>query len=31
MSQYGNGSSPYEQLYDECLTFSPMQVCDFLW
>ena len=36
MSQDGNGSSPYppspyEQLYDQCLTFSPFQLCDFFF
>jgi PsbP len=31
MSQDGNGSSPYEQLYDKCLTFSPLQLCDFFF
>ena len=31
MSQDGNGSSPYEQLYDQCLTFSPVQLCDFFF
>lgn len=36
MSQDGNGSSPYppspyEQLYDQCLIFSPTQLCDFFF
>ena len=31
MSQDGNGLSPYEQLYDKCLTFSPLQLCDFFF
>jgi hypothetical protein len=34
MSQFGNGgngSSAYEQLYDNCLSFSPSYLCDFFF
>ena len=31
MSQYGNGSSAYEELYDNCLSFSPSYLCDFFF
>ena len=31
ISQDGNGSSPYEQLYDQCLTVSPIHLCDFFF
>lgn len=31
MSQDGNGLSPYETLYDNCLGVSPMQLCDFFF
>jgi PsbP len=31
MSQYGNGSSAYEELYDNCLGFSPSYLCDFFF
>jgi hypothetical protein len=31
MSQYGNGSSAYEELYDNCLSFSPSYLSDFFF
>jgi hypothetical protein len=31
MSQYGNGSSAYEELYDKCLSVSPSYLCDFFF
>jgi hypothetical protein len=31
MSQHGNGLSANEQLYDKCLTISPMHLCDFFF
>jgi hypothetical protein len=31
MSQYGNGSSAYEELYDNCLSFSPSYLCNFFF
>ena len=31
MSQFGNSSSAFEQLYDNCLSFSPSYLCDFFF
>ena len=31
MSQDGNGLSAYEELYDNCLSFSPVRLCDFFF
>jgi hypothetical protein len=31
MSQYGNGSSAYEDLYGKCLSVSPSYLCDFFF
>ncbi|MGV8106990.1 MAG: PsbP-related protein [Nitrososphaerota archaeon] len=31
MSQDGNGLTPYEDLYNKCLSVSPSNLCDFLF
>lgn len=31
MSQFGNSSSAFEELYDNCLSFSPSYLCDFFF
>lgn len=31
MSQHGNALTPYEQLYNKCLSVSPSNLCDFLF